>query len=52
MPGWCCDISSIRKYDELPAACRSYIEYIEREIGCRISYVSVGPGRDEIIYRD
>lgn len=51
MPGWKCDISGIRSYDELPVEARNYIERIEKSIGCRISYVSVGPSREEIIYR-
>ena len=36
---------------DLPQAARDYVEYIEKAIGVRISYVSVGAGRDEIIYR-
>ncbi len=51
MPGWKCDISKVRTYEELPQAARDYIEYVEKEIGCRISYVSVGPERDAIIVR-
>jgi adenylosuccinate synthase len=51
MPGWGTDISSIRVYDELPKQARDYVEYIEKEIGCRIQYVSVGPERDNIIIR-
>ena len=27
------------------------LEYLEREIGCPITYVSVGPERDSIIVR-
>ena len=51
MPGWKCDISGIRTYEELPEEARNYIEYVEKAIGCRISYVSVGAKRDAIIYR-
>ncbi|MGM9557905.1 MAG: adenylosuccinate synthase [Oscillospiraceae bacterium] len=51
MPGWKCDISGVRKYEDLPVEARNYIERIESSIGCRISYVSVGASRDEIIYR-
>ena len=51
MPGWKCDISGVRKYEDLPAEAKNYIEFIEKNIGCRISYVSVGASRDEIIYR-
>ena len=51
MPGWGCDISGVRKYEDLPQAARDYVEYVEQAIGVHISYVSVGAGRDEIIYR-
>ncbi len=51
MPGWRCDISGVREYEALPVEARNYISFIERSIGCRISYVSVGASRDEIIYR-
>ncbi len=51
MPGWCCDISGIRSYAELPIEARNYVEFVEKEIECRISFVSVGAARDEIIYR-
>ena len=51
MPGWKCDIRGIREYDKLPAACRAYIEAIEKELGVPVTMVSNGPGRDEIIYR-
>ena len=51
VPGWGCDISGVRKYEDLPQAARDYVEFVERSIGCRIRYVSVGAARDEIIYR-
>ena len=51
MPGWNCDISGIRRYEDLPKEARDYVEFIEQQIGCHISYVSVGAARDEIIYR-
>lgn len=51
MPGWNCDISGVRRYEDLPVEARNYIEYIEEKIGCRISYISVGAERDAIIYR-
>ena len=49
--GWKCDISGVRKWEDLPEAARNYVEYVEREIGCHITYVSVGPERDSIIIR-
>ena len=51
LPGWGCDISGCRTWDELPEAARSYVLYIEKQIGCHIGYVSVGPERDSIIIR-
>lgn len=51
LDGWKCDISGIRNWDELPAAARAYVEYIESAIGCPIKYVSVGPERESIIIR-
>lgn len=49
--GWKCDISSVRKWEDLPEKAQEYVEYIEREINCPITYVSVGPERDSIIIR-
>jgi adenylosuccinate synthase len=51
LPGWKCDIRGIRSYDELPANCRNYIEFTERQIGVPINIISNGPSRDDIIYR-
>ena len=51
MPGWKCDISGVRKWEDLPQAARDYVEYVEKAIGCPITYVSVGPERDSIILR-
>ena len=51
LPGWKSEIRGIRNYEELPQACKDYIDEIEREIGVPITMVSNGPGRDEIIKR-
>ena len=51
MPGWQCDVSKCRTFEELPKAAQDYILYIEKNIGCRISNISVGAARDEIIRR-
>ncbi len=49
--GWKCDISGIRRWEDLPIQAREYVDYIEKSIGCPIKYVSVGPERDSIIIR-
>ena len=51
LPGWKTDIRGIEKYEDLPEACRNYIEFIEKQIGFPITMISNGPGRHEIIYR-
>ena len=51
MDGWKCDISGVRKWEDLPEAARKYVEFIEKNIDCHIGYVSVGPERDSIIIR-
>ncbi len=51
LDGWHCDIRGIREFSKLPKEAREYIEFIENEIGVKISYVSNGPKREEIIKR-
>ena len=51
LDGWKTDIRGIKNYDDLPAACRAYIEFVEKQIGFPITMVSNGPSRDDIIYR-
>lgn len=51
LPGWECDISGIKEYDELPENCKGYIDFLEKEIGVPIKMASNGPKRSDIIYR-
>lgn len=47
--GWKCDISQVRRFEDLPKEAQQYILYIEKAIGCPITYISVGADRDSII---
>lgn len=51
LKGWKCDVSGIKKFEDLPKECREYIEFAEKEIGVHIGIVSNGPAREDIIYR-
>ena len=51
LPGWQCDISGARRWEDLPEAARQYVEHVERAIGCHIGYVSVGAERESLILR-
>jgi adenylosuccinate synthase len=52
MPGWTEDITSILEYDDLPENARGYVEGLEDLLGVDISAVSVGPRREQTIYRE
>jgi adenylosuccinate synthase len=51
LDGWKCDISVIRKYDDLPVNAKRYVEFIEKQVGYPIKYISNGPKRGDIILR-
>ncbi|KAL3742181.1 hypothetical protein ACJRO7_017634 [Eucalyptus globulus] len=51
LPGWKCDISSIRNYSDLPKAAQQYVERVEELVGVPIHYIGVGPGRDALIFK-
>ena len=50
-PGWREDISSCRRFEDLPTTAQSYVLRLEELIGARISAIGVGPARDEVIVR-
>jgi len=52
LPGWECDITGCKSYDELPLNARKYIEFIEEFAGVPVSIVSVGPERNQSIHRN
>ncbi|WP_306536529.1 adenylosuccinate synthase [Geobacter sp.] len=47
IPGWKCDISGARRFEDLPEKARQYVHRLEELTGCPIVLVSVGPGRDQ-----
>ena len=49
MPAWDEDISGCRTFEDLPEKAQAYVRRLEELSGCRISYIGVGPGRDETI---
>lgn len=51
LPGWKSDIRGITDYNDLPKEAKDYVEFIEKELGVKISMVSNGPKRNEILYR-
>lgn len=51
LPGWKSDIRGIKTYDELPKEAKAYVEFVEKQLGVKITMVSNGPERHEILYR-
>lgn len=49
--GWNSDITQIKKYEDLPANCKKYLERLEEILEIPISIVSVGPDREQTIYK-
>lgn len=52
MPGWREDISGVRRYADLPANARAYIERVEQTLGIPCTFLSVGPERESLIVRE
>lgn len=50
LPGWTEDITGCRSEEELPQAARDYLAFIADFTGVPIAQISVGPGRDQIIW--
>ncbi|MFZ5631757.1 MAG: adenylosuccinate synthase [Bacillota bacterium] len=49
MPGWSEDISSVRKFDDLPANAKNYLKRISDLSGVPVALIGVGPGRDQTL---
>lgn len=48
-PGWLCDTSRIKRYQDLPGNARSYLKRLSELVETDISIISVGPDRGETI---
>lgn len=51
LQGWKTDIANVRSWEDLPQNAKTYVEYIESELGVPIQWIGVGPARDAMIQR-
>lgn len=51
LPGWKCDISGCRTFEELPPEAQDYVLRVEELAGTPVAFVSVGPEREQTIVR-
>jgi adenylosuccinate synthase len=49
LPGWQEDVRQARSWQDLPLQARQYLQRIESLCGVRVSQVSVGPERDQVV---
>ena len=51
MPGWAEDITGVKNYTDLPENAKKYLDRLSEVVGKPISIVSVGPSRDQTIFK-
>jgi len=49
--GWSEDITNIKNDSQLPKNLKKYISFIEKKLEVPIKIISIGPGRDQTIFR-
>ncbi|HRU38534.1 MAG TPA: adenylosuccinate synthetase, partial [Candidatus Goldiibacteriota bacterium] len=49
LKGWNTDLTKARKYKDLPKEAKAYINFIKEYTGVKVSIVSVGPEREQIL---
>lgn len=49
MPGWKEDIVGVSRFEDLPAAAQSYLQFVANQTGVGISMISTGPKRSQTI---
>jgi adenylosuccinate synthase len=49
-PGWKTDTSKARRWKDLPAKARAYLNAVAELTGARLSIVSVGPAREQTLF--
>jgi len=49
LPGWQSEITEAEHIEDLPTAARDYVRFVEKLAGVPVSFVSVGPGREQTV---
>jgi adenylosuccinate synthase len=51
MPGWKQSTFGVTRYESLPKAARSYLEFLSEQLGVEIALISTGPEREQSVAR-
>jgi adenylosuccinate synthase len=49
LPGWGTEIPRAEQLEDLPPAARDYVAFVERTVGVPVTFVGVGPGREQTV---
>ena len=49
--GWNCSLANCENYDSLPDKAKEFLNFIEDYVGVKISLISNGPNREDLIHR-
>jgi adenylosuccinate synthase len=49
LPGWQCEIDDCDQVEQLPAAARDYVKFVEELAGVPVTFVAVGPDRAQTV---
>ena len=51
LPGWEEPLDDVSKPDELPAAARRYVEFVEQQLDAEVSWIGTGAERERVLVR-
>jgi adenylosuccinate synthase len=51
LPGWNASLDGCSSVDDLPAAARAYVDFVERELGVEVTLVGTGAERTSVLSR-
>uniref|UniRef100_A0A674MRN1 Adenylosuccinate synthetase n=1 Tax=Takifugu rubripes TaxID=31033 RepID=A0A674MRN1_TAKRU len=49
LPGWKCDTSAARSFEDLPENAQNYVRFIEEQLGVPVKWIGVGKSRESMI---
>lgn len=52
VPGWECDITAAKSWDDLPENAKEYVNTVSELVGVPVNIVSIGPDREQTIFLD
>ncbi len=52
LPGWKTETTGVASKERLPKAARNYVDFLAAQAGVPVTFVGVGPGREQIVRLD